>query len=92
VRTPLNQKHDGPEHNWSVDEKECQTGGGRNGDNSELIFSKSAINDHIHSDNFRSVLAAGDLARNAVLHAFKLPTHWQLWMEAQLQQVLLSPH
>jgi len=23
-------------------------------------------------------LAAGDLARNAVLHVFKLPTHWQL--------------
>jgi hypothetical protein len=24
------------------------------------------------------VLAADDLARNAVLHTFKLPTHWQL--------------
>ncbi|OJA18250.1 hypothetical protein AZE42_11071 [Rhizopogon vesiculosus] len=29
----LNQKYDGipPEHNWNVDEKGCQMGGGRNG-------------------------------------------------------------
>ena len=43
MRAALNQKHDGipPEHNWNVDEKGCQMGGGRNGDNSKFIFSKS---------------------------------------------------
>jgi hypothetical protein len=54
-------------------------GGGRNGDNSELIFSKSAIvSTVIVFAIIECALAAGDLARNAMLHTFKLPTHWQL--------------
>ena len=35
MHAPLNQK----EHDWSVYDKRCQIDGGRNGDNSQLIFS-----------------------------------------------------
>ena len=42
MRVALNSKYGGmsPEQNWNVDEKGCQMGGGRNGDNSKFIFSK----------------------------------------------------
>ncbi|OJA13670.1 hypothetical protein AZE42_08976, partial [Rhizopogon vesiculosus] len=54
----LNQKHDGilPEHNWNVDEKGCQMGGGRNGDNSNFIFSKDNQDRYrIYSNNLELV-------------------------------------
>ena len=51
-----------------MDEKECQVGGGRNGDNSELIFSKNTIVlTVIIFPIVECVLAAGDLARNTML-------------------------
>ncbi|KAG1836965.1 hypothetical protein F4604DRAFT_1601997, partial [Suillus subluteus] len=46
-----------PEHNWNVDEKGCQMGGGRKGDNSKFIFLKNNQEHYrIHSDNLELVL------------------------------------
>jgi len=46
MRKTMDEKYDGipPEHNWNVDEKGCQMGGGRKGDNSKFIFSKTTEN------------------------------------------------
>jgi len=43
MRKALDDKFEGisPEHNWNIDEKGCQMGGGRKGDNSKFTFSKN---------------------------------------------------
>lgn len=65
----MDAKYEGipPEHNWNVDKKGCQMGGGQKGDNSKFIFSKNNRERyHIHSDNLELVMiiecvsAAGD--------------------------------
>ncbi|KAG2075020.1 hypothetical protein BDR04DRAFT_1006677, partial [Suillus decipiens] len=58
MRKALDDKLEGipPEHNWNVDEKGCQMGGGRKGDNSKFIFSKNNRERYrIHSDNLELV-------------------------------------
>ncbi|OAX31665.1 hypothetical protein K503DRAFT_703360, partial [Rhizopogon vinicolor AM-OR11-026] len=58
MRMALNQNHDGiqPEHDWNVDEKECQMGGGRNGDISKSIFLKSNQDRYrVHNNNLELV-------------------------------------
>jgi len=85
MRKTMDEKYDGipPEHNWNVDEKGCQMGGGRKGDNSKFIFSKNNRERYrIHSDNLELV---------TIIERFSaLPT--QLRVKPQHpQQVLLSP-
>lgn len=77
LRRQLEEKHDGipPEHNWNMDEKGCQMGGGRQGSGMKFIFgSEDKERYRLHSDNLElvSIIECVNAAGTAMPPAFIL--------------------